>query len=280
MKFRDRLIKAEFWGDSFFFRLPAPQRLLFIGVLGLAEDSGCLEFDSLLLKCQLFGGPGDAEITPELIEQWKNQLVEAGRLIPYQAGGKEYLFVKNFHKYQILKHYSAPTTPLPPWLKFIPGEKNPRQGSYEVDETLAVSSVGQVVLQIPYNRTDCPTIPPNTIQINTNQIKLKEAPQIPEGFSELVPCLDKLKGLPSNSKLDPAKILNYLKGLIEEKPEIKRLDLGEEFSKMYAWAFGHPEWKLNPSSLRNWLLRSLENPRKEVKQNESQQNIYSPVPKY
>jgi|GEM_PF-4674459 len=171
MKFRDRLIKAEFWGDSFFFRLSAPLRLLFVGLWGLAEDSGCLEFDSLLLKCQLFGGPEDSGITPELIEQWRNQLVEAGKLIPYQAQEKEYLFIRNFHKYQTLRHYSAPTTPLPEWISFQPTPSNPHQGSYKIAETLTTIELGQtlprVALESPYS---CPSLPPISNHIKTNQV--------------------------------------------------------------------------------------------------------------
>jgi len=272
VKFRDRLIRAEFWADSYFFRLSAIQKLFFIGLWGLAEDSGCLEDDPFIFKHQLFGSPADKKITEEVLDGWKNELIQAGKLIPYQVGERKFLFIKNFHKYQQIKNSSAPTLPVPVWVIFTPFNSNPRQGSYEVQEILATTEVSQrqLIVSNP-SLTNALQTSTKLNQIKLSQIKLKEAPQIPEEFSELVPSLDKLKGLPSNSRLDPAKILNYLKGLTEEKPEIKRLDLKTEFSKIYAWLLDNPKRSFNNSFLHNWLIRASENTQgKEAQPNNEQ----------
>ncbi|NPV52177.1 MAG: hypothetical protein HPY71_01485 [Firmicutes bacterium] len=131
MHLHNRQIKAAFWTDTELIReLSRDGRMFYLGLIQLADDSGCLEDDTLAFKIHLF--PADNDITLETLQGYRDTLVELGKLIPYEAQGKKCLFLKNFHKHQSLKNPNPPEVPLPEWIKWIPYESNPRAGKYEV----------------------------------------------------------------------------------------------------------------------------------------------------
>ncbi len=94
-------------------------RLFYQGLWCVADDSGCFEMNTLLLKMKIF--PGDA-ITPEDIEGYLATLLDLGKVIAYEVEGKRYGWLKNFHKHQTLQKPSPPTVPLPDWIEWH-GEK-------------------------------------------------------------------------------------------------------------------------------------------------------------
>src|SRR5690625_2820283 len=119
VRLHNRVIRPGFWTDTELIRnLSLSGRVYYMGLVQLAENSGCLEDDSLAHKIHLF--PGDADVTPEVIEGWRDKLVELGKLISYEANGKRLLFLKNFHKHQQLRKPAAPDLPLPPWVTWNP----------------------------------------------------------------------------------------------------------------------------------------------------------------
>ena len=133
MRLHNRQVKAAFWTDTDLIRLlDIPGRMFYQGLWQLADDSGCLEYDTLAFKIQLF--PADVDITIEVIEEWVKKLIENKKLIPYEAEGKKCLYLKNFHKHQKLKNCPPPEVPLPPWVTFEPYQSNNRQGKYIVSE--------------------------------------------------------------------------------------------------------------------------------------------------
>ena len=132
MRLHNRQIKASFWTDTELIReLPLEGRLFYLGLIQLADDSGCLEDDLLAFKIMLF--PGDASITEDVLSEYRKTLVRLGKLIPYFADGKDCLYLKNFHKHQTLRTPSAPEVPLPPWIQWEPYPSNDRAGKYIVD---------------------------------------------------------------------------------------------------------------------------------------------------
>lgn len=128
MKLHDRLIKADFWTDSWVMSLPPLQRLFYQGLWAIAEDSGCLEDDIRAFKALIF--PGEENLTLKTLESWKQEFLEAGKLIPYQDERKQYFYIANFHKYQKLRNAITPKLPMPNFLDFEPFESNDRQGTY------------------------------------------------------------------------------------------------------------------------------------------------------
>lgn len=131
MRLHNRQIKAAFWTDTELIReLPPEGRLFYLGLIQLADDSGCLEDDIMAFKIFLF--PGDAGITEERLSEFRKTLVRMGKLIPYLSEDKPCLFLKNFHKHQTIKNPSPPEVPLPEWIKWEPYSSNPRTGKYVV----------------------------------------------------------------------------------------------------------------------------------------------------
>lgn len=135
MRLHNRQIKASFWNDPDILQWHRDQRTFYIGLVQLADDSGCLEDSPFAFKVQLYPSPMDADITVEVIKGWRDQLVACGRLIPYQADGKACLYLRNFHKHQKLDNPSPPEVPLPPWITWHPYPSNKKAGRYSLDET-------------------------------------------------------------------------------------------------------------------------------------------------
>jgi len=139
VRLHSRQLRADFWDDSGLAQLPLVARMLFQGTWALADDSGCLEDDPLAFKIKLFPSPLDADITVERLASCRDLLVNAGMLVPYEAGGKRLLYVHHFHKHQKLRNPSPPDVPLPPWVTWIPAPSNPRTGRYEIADDVLTS---------------------------------------------------------------------------------------------------------------------------------------------
>lgn len=131
MRLHSRLVKEGFWTDTELIReLPLEGRLFYLGLIQLADDSGCLENDVMAFKILLF--PGDPNITEDLLEEFCKKLVRMGKLTKYLSVNKECYYLKNFHKHQTIKNPSPPEVPLPPWIKWEPYKSNPRAGKYSI----------------------------------------------------------------------------------------------------------------------------------------------------
>lgn len=117
-RLRNRITKATYWTDSELLRWPRDKRTTYKGLWAMAEDSGCLEDDPFEWKLVLWPSPVDADITVELLEQWRDELVKAGKLIPYEADGKRYVYVVNFHQHEKPRNPQAPDLPLPAWVRY------------------------------------------------------------------------------------------------------------------------------------------------------------------
>ncbi len=110
--------------------MPIEGRLFYLGLIQLADDSGCLENDPMAFKILLF--PGDPDITENLLSDFCKKLVRMGKLTPYLSVNKECFYLKNFHKHQTLKNPTPPEVPLPTWIEWEPYKSNQRTGKYSV----------------------------------------------------------------------------------------------------------------------------------------------------
>ena len=69
MKLHNRQIKGSFWTDTEMIRnFSLEERLFYIGLWQLADDSGCLENDPYALKLFLF--PLNEDVTIEKLTTW------------------------------------------------------------------------------------------------------------------------------------------------------------------------------------------------------------------
>ncbi|MBN1631245.1 MAG: hypothetical protein JW990_15900 [Thermoleophilia bacterium] len=132
-RLRNRIVKADYWGDGDLLRMPRDMRDTYRGLWAIAEDSGCLEDDPFTWKLLLWPGPFDADITVDLIAQWRDELIDASKLVPYIVDGRRYFFIEPFHRHEHPRNPQKNDLPLPPWVLWVPSEKDPRKGLYNVD---------------------------------------------------------------------------------------------------------------------------------------------------
>lgn len=99
-RLRNRIRKADYFTDGELLRWHRDKRQTYTGLWAIAEDSGCLEDDPFAWKLLIWGSPLDADITVELLMQWRDEMVAAGKLIPYEADGKAYLYIRTFLQHE------------------------------------------------------------------------------------------------------------------------------------------------------------------------------------
>ena len=137
-RLRNRIVKADFWSDPELLRWPREKRTTYQGLWATAEDSGCIEDDAFGWKLLLWPSPLDADITIEMLEAWRDEWVAARKLIPYEADGKSYLFVRTFHEHERPRNPQSPTLPLPPWVTYqtreVPRKDVGKGGTYTINE--------------------------------------------------------------------------------------------------------------------------------------------------
>ncbi len=111
---RRRMLSPEFFTDAdIVANFDAFGRLFYQGLWCVAEDSGCFEINQLSLKMKIF--PGD-NISLEQLQQYIDKLIELDKVVPYEANGRQYGWLKNFHKHQRLDKPSPPSIPLPDFI--------------------------------------------------------------------------------------------------------------------------------------------------------------------
>lgn len=116
-RLRNRIRKADYFTDGELLRWPRDKRTTYTGLWAIAEDSGCLEDDPFSWKLLIWSSPLDADITVEVLAQWRDEMVEAGKLIPYEAEGKSFLYIRTFHQHECPRNPQKNDLPLPEWLK-------------------------------------------------------------------------------------------------------------------------------------------------------------------
>jgi hypothetical protein len=130
VRLRNRTINAEFWTDPELLRWHRDKRATYEGLWCLCEDSGCLEDDAFGWKLAIWPSPLDSDITVEVLQQWRDEMVADGKLIAYEADGKKYVYLKNFHQYQRPRNPQSPNLPLPSFVTWECNDKDTRKGHY------------------------------------------------------------------------------------------------------------------------------------------------------
>jgi len=95
---RIRTIKPSFWRDDKIVSLSINARLLFIGLLNVADDYGIFEDNLKLIKADLF--PLDDDIRVESISKWIDELRKARLTIPFTFETKGYQYIRTFQDHQ------------------------------------------------------------------------------------------------------------------------------------------------------------------------------------
>lgn len=108
---RKRMIDPGFWIDEKLGAISPLARLLFMGLISNSDDEGRLPGHPALIKSQVF--PYDADITPNQVTQWLEQLEELEILIIYTVDSQTYIQIKNFLKHQTINRPTASKYPDP-----------------------------------------------------------------------------------------------------------------------------------------------------------------------
>lgn len=85
---------------------------LYVRLWSLAEDWGGYEprYGSIALKT------GILRLSSETVQEIIEELIILGKIVPYEANGKTFHWIKNFLKHQRLNNPTPHSLPLPPWV--------------------------------------------------------------------------------------------------------------------------------------------------------------------
>jgi hypothetical protein len=109
---RIRSIKPEFFTSLTIGSLSERARLAFIGIWTFVDDYGRAVDDARLVKAAVF--PLDDRITVKAVAEVIDELVAAGRLGRYEAGGRHYFVVANWNEHQKIDRRTSSKLPPPP----------------------------------------------------------------------------------------------------------------------------------------------------------------------
>ena len=112
---RIRSIKPEFWRSDDITALTIEDRLLFIGLWSYVDDNG-VGLDKLsAITADLFAGDleRDPSETFARVSRGLQNLSDHGRIVRYEAEGKDFLAVANWSKHQRIDKPNKPRFPQP-----------------------------------------------------------------------------------------------------------------------------------------------------------------------
>ncbi len=102
---RQRMLKPELWDDADLVQLSRDGRLLFIGLMSMADDYGHVDARASFLKKQIFGYDDDLSI--DAVDELLAALVETCHNVEmYEVDGQRYIWLKKWEGHQDLRYRS------------------------------------------------------------------------------------------------------------------------------------------------------------------------------
>lgn len=105
---RKRMIDPSFWTDEKLGECSANERLLFMGLISNADDSGRGRAGAKLLKATIF--PYD-DATADDVDGWLIKLASLGMVRLYNVNSQRYFELNNFLKYQTIQKPKTSSIP-------------------------------------------------------------------------------------------------------------------------------------------------------------------------
>lgn len=109
---RIRTIKPELWEDEIVGSLSRDARLLFIGLISLADDDGRFRARPSNIRAELYRY--DEDLTNVEVQSWLQELEQVNRIQLYEAQGQSYGVVCNFKRHQKIDKATQSRLPAPP----------------------------------------------------------------------------------------------------------------------------------------------------------------------
>lgn len=107
---RIRTIKPEFWTDEKVGELKRDERLLFLGLLNLADDEGVLKATPAFIKGQIFAY--DDDLTTGIVKEWIDTLISSKMLMPFEYNGESFFLIRTFKVHQKINRPTPSKIPL------------------------------------------------------------------------------------------------------------------------------------------------------------------------
>ena len=128
---RIRTLKPELWADENVGELRRDARLLFIGLVTMADDEGRLRATPSLILGHVF--PYDDDVTPAKLTKWLAEIERTGVILRYESGGKPYIAFRHWRRHQRPNRASCSTMPPPPDPVVVRQNAVPAQGTRTED---------------------------------------------------------------------------------------------------------------------------------------------------
>jgi len=217
-RLRNRIRKADYFTDGELLRWHRDKRATYSGLWALAEDSGCLEDDPFMWKLMLWPSPLDADIPVELLTQWRDELVDAGKLVPYEADGERFLYIRTFLQHEHPRNPQRPDLPLPPWVQHEAtvhkrGDSEVTRHTYSVSSDMDSSPVcdSTVTVVSPPPRPAPSRVPKGTLGTGDGPVDNSTVRSVPDNGHDRV-CWRCGKPISGDELLDDKAVLSR-KGL-------------------------------------------------------------------
>lgn len=109
-RLRIRSLKPEMWQDEKIGRVTRDARLLFVGLITLADDEGRFRAPAPLVLGHIY--PWDT-VSPRRLESWMRELEEVGLVVRYEVGGQRYGHLPGWAKHQVINRARPSMLPEP-----------------------------------------------------------------------------------------------------------------------------------------------------------------------
>jgi hypothetical protein len=109
---RIRTIKPAFWGDDKTSQLSRDARLLFVGLISMADDDGRFLASHSAIAGYVF--PNDEDITPKRLAAWLDEIASLKLIILYTCGRVRYGTIPKYRRHQRISRPTPSVLPLPP----------------------------------------------------------------------------------------------------------------------------------------------------------------------
>lgn len=170
---RIRSVKPEMWADEKIGDISRDARLLFIGLITMADDDGRMRAQPAAIIGHVF--PYD-EISSRQLEKWLVEIASVGLLLRYEHKSKPYIALLGWEKHQRINRKTGSELPTPP------GSPGAHLTESSVSDDGAISEDArsdQSLVRagaLPQIGSDQDLLPPPTPSSTTNGEVVEEAP--------------------------------------------------------------------------------------------------------
>lgn len=109
---RKRFVDPEMWRDPAVSKMTRDERLMFVGLITIADDEGRLAASPAALQGALY--PNDPSVSPNRVRRWRDGIVaKLPNVHLYAHDGVEYVSLRRWERYQKPSHPTPSKLPKP-----------------------------------------------------------------------------------------------------------------------------------------------------------------------